>query len=397
MKIYKYTINSVLYFLAIIDQVLTGAQGCGGVLRNWAQNKSKPTQDSYLEKLCQRAIFLATPNIFKHFIKCNCKGDGKQLIEDLSIVRLSSIYKEQVLDIYPQSRVGIGQQRVSTYNALLSGRKCLMKLHQHSKDDVMRTQALETVPVRNEIEIFKILADKPCPNLVEVLGSSIKAPMHIFIERAPKGDLLTYLQNLAANNTPLDVEILVQIALDVCNAMVYLGEHDVIHRELCAKNCLVFMNEGNLLIKVCDFHLAVYSHSGTASLISPSRRKTFSGYCIEDHSDQIAVRWAAVEALKFGEFSTASDVWSFGVLFSEIFTFGLTPYVNMPSGLSLNADEEVRKYVSRLLLFRNLLNLMNIDRALLYWKQDGVQLKSRDFKHPHVLNLFSVLAASNFY
>ncbi len=39
---------------------------------------------------------------------------------------------------------------------------------------------------------------------------------------------------------------------------------------------------------------------------------------------------------------------------------------------------------------------MNIDRALLYWKQDGVQLNNRDFKHPHVLNLFSVLAASNF-
>ncbi len=235
-----------------------------------------------------------------------------------------------------------------------------MKLHQHSKEEVLKPDVLRRVPLRNEIEIFKILADKSCPNLAQCFGSSIKAPMHIFIERAPKGDLLTYLQDFATHDTPPEVEILIQIALDVCNAMVYLGEHDIIHRDLCANNCLVFMNEGNLLIKLGDFHLAVHSHSGTKLPISPRRRQSSLGSSIEDLSDRFAVRWTAVEALQFGKFSTASDVWSFGVLLSEIFTFGLKPYVNMPSGLSLDADGDVRNYVSRLLLFRQLLNCQGV-------------------------------------
>jgi serine/threonine protein kinase len=54
----------------------------------------------------------------------------------------------------------------------------------------------------------------------------------------------------------------------------------------------------------------------------------------------------AIEALQFREFSIASDVWSFGVLLFEIFTFGCKPYVNMPSGLSLDRDEEVEEFVS---------------------------------------------------
>ena len=66
-----------------------------------------------------------------------------------------------------------------------------MKLHQHSKEEVLKPDVLRRVPLRNEIEIFKILADKSCPNLAQFFGSSIKSPMHIFVERALKGDLLT--------------------------------------------------------------------------------------------------------------------------------------------------------------------------------------------------------------
>ena len=38
------------------------------------------------------------------------------------------------------------------------------------------------------------------------------------------------------------------------------------------------------------------------------------------------MRWTAPEVIKFRMFSTASDVWSFGILLWEIMSFGEKPY-----------------------------------------------------------------------
>lgn len=41
---------------------------------------------------------------------------------------------------------------------------------------------------------------------------------------------------------------------------------------------------------------------------------------------KIPVRWTAPEAIKFRKFSTASDVWSFGILLWEIMSYAERPY-----------------------------------------------------------------------
>jgi len=43
----------------------------------------------------------------------------------------------------------------------------------------------------------------------------------------------------------------------------------------------------------------------------------------------IPIRWCAPEVFTLNKFSIKSDVWSFGIVLYEIFTFGKEPYENM--------------------------------------------------------------------
>ena len=44
------------------------------------------------------------------------------------------------------------------------------------------------------------------------------------------------------------------------------------------------------------------------------------------HGGKIPVKWTAPEALSYRKYSTASDVWSFGVVMYEIWAVGTKPY-----------------------------------------------------------------------
>ena len=56
--------------------------------------------------------------------------------------------------------------------------------------------------------------------------------------------------------------------------------------------------------------------------------------------EDLPVRWQAPECLMNHRFSTASDVWAFGVVMYEVLTYGYTPYRHVLE------DEEVSHLVS---------------------------------------------------
>lgn len=57
---------------------------------------------------------------------------------------------------------------------------------------------------------------------------------------------------------------------------------------------------------------------------------------------KIPIRWTAPEAIAFRTFSSASDVWSFGVVMWEVLAYGERPYWNMT-----NRDVSTRPWLSK--------------------------------------------------
>ena len=93
--------------------------------------------------------------------------------------------------------------------------------------------------------------------------------------------------------------------------MAYLSDHHVLHRDLALRNVLVSQqNEGKYIAKVNHF-FSINNNNKKVSDFGLSRVESAEYYRTEEKT--LAIKWAAIESLQYGKFSTKSDVWSFGV------------------------------------------------------------------------------------
>ncbi|XP_062396072.1 protein-tyrosine kinase 6-like isoform X2 [Sardina pilchardus] len=154
-----------------------------------------------------------------------------------------------------------------------------------------------------EAQILKKLRHK---HLISLFAISTEAmPFYIITELMAKGNLQLFLRDPEGQN--MDLLSLTDMAIQVSDGMAYLESESSIHRDLAARNVLV--GEGNIC-KVADFGLA---------------RVIKEPFYVSDDKT-IPYKWTAPEAISHGKFSHKSDVWSFGILLFEIFTYGGHPY-----------------------------------------------------------------------
>ncbi|XP_033503807.1 ephrin type-A receptor 7 isoform X2 [Epinephelus lanceolatus] len=182
------------------------------------------------------------------------------------------------------------------------------------------------------------------PNVVHLEGVVTRGkPVMIVIEYMENGSLDGFLRKHDGQFTVIQ---LVGMLRGIAAGMRYLSDMGYVHRDLAARNILV---NSNLVCKVSDFGLsrvidddpeAVYTTTGKMQdvmnlIFTPATDLHFT-----EQGGKIPVRWTAPEAIQYRKFTSASDVWSYGIVMWEVMSYGERPYWDMSNQDVIKAIEE---------------------------------------------------------
>ena len=200
----------------------------------------------------------------------------------------------------------------------------------------------------------KIMLQFDHPNIVKLYGvCTDDMPYYLVFEYMDQGDLAKFLRKNASSEqrrlmstssrhrsrtdstlsddpASFSTEQLTDMCKQIAKGMQYLAEKDHVHRDLACRNCLVKscfesgVTDSGYIIKIGDFGM---SHD-----LYQRNYYRVQGQAV------LPVRWMSPEAIIYGKFSTAGDVWSFGVVMWEIFSFAMQPYYGI-------SNEEVTKFI----------------------------------------------------
>uniref|UniRef100_A0A8C2ZMQ6 receptor protein-tyrosine kinase n=1 Tax=Cyclopterus lumpus TaxID=8103 RepID=A0A8C2ZMQ6_CYCLU len=162
------------------------------------------------------------------------------------------------------------------------------------------------------------------PNIIHLEGIiTVSCPVMILTEFMENGALDSFLRLNDSQFTPIQ---LVGMLRGIASGMKYLAEMSYVHRDLAARNILI---NSNLVCKVSDFGLSRFLQENSSD---PTYTSSLGG--------KIPIRWTAPEAIAFRKFTSASDVWSYGIVMWEVMSFGERPYWDMSNQDVINAIEQ---------------------------------------------------------
>ncbi|XP_034356559.1 high affinity nerve growth factor receptor isoform X1 [Arvicanthis niloticus] len=188
--------------------------------------------------------------------------------------------------------------------------KALKEASENARQDFQREAELLTMLQHQHIVRFFGVCTEGGP-LLMVFEYMRHGDLNRFLRsHGPDAKLLAGGEDVAPG--PLGLGQLLAVASQVAAGMVYLASLHFVHRDLATRNCLV--GQG-LVVKIGDFGMSrdIYS----------------TDYYRVGGRTMLPIRWMPPESILYRKFSTESDVWSFGVVLWEIFTYGKQPWYQL--------------------------------------------------------------------
>ena len=191
-------------------------------------------------------------------------------------------------------------------------------------------------------------------NMVGACTTQFKSgKIWLLLEYCPHGDMKTFLlknrdaisQGLYDKMVPheiLNTRLFIKWSHSICTGMEYLSSKKIMHGDLAARNILITKldNDESYMAKITDFGLSKAFYEDASYL--------------KQERTSIPWKWMAVEYFETNVLTLSSDVWSFGVVFWEILSFGQFPYAGgdceetikkIKSGFRLPVPDEVKETI----------------------------------------------------